>query len=252
MQARQPQELQLAAVAALSRFADDGAGQILVEAFPAFGPRVRAAASEVLFSRPAWLAAFLEAIDRGDLAASDVEPGRLRLLELNSDPRVAQRVARLKPKLQVGRRDEVVAAYQSALKLTGNPEAGKKHFQKVCAACHRLQNMGHEIGPNLATLQNRGPEAILLNVLDPNREVNPQYVNYVVMTTQGKSVTGLIAAETATSVTLRRKENETDTILRSQIEEMRGTGLSIMPEGLEKELDQQALADVIAYLMSLP
>jgi putative heme-binding domain-containing protein len=197
------------------------------------------------------LAEFLEAVARGDLPASDLEPGRLRLLEQHKDQRVAGLVGRLKQKLKLGQRDEVLAAYQAALKLKGNAEAGKKHFQKICAACHRLQNVGHEIGPNLATLQNRGPESILLNVLDPNREVNPQYVNYVVMTTQGRSVTGMIAAETATSVTLRRKENETDTILRSQIEEIRGTGLSIMPEGLEKELDQQAMADLIAYLMSL-
>src|SRR5262249_23920798 len=119
------------------------------------------------------------------------------------------------------------------------------------SVCHRLDNLGTEIGPNLATLQNRGAETILLNVLDPNREVNPQYVNYVLVTTEGKSITGLISAETATSVTLKRQENATDTVLRVNIDELRSTGLSIMPEGLEKQLDQQALADLIAYLLSV-
>ena len=103
----------------------------------------------------------------------------------------------------------------------------------------------------MTTLQNRGAEAILLNVLDPNREVNPQYVNYLLVTTEGRTITGLVAAETATSVTLRRQENATDTILRANIEELRSTGLSIMPEGLEKQLDQQAIADLIAYLLSV-
>jgi putative heme-binding domain-containing protein len=88
-------------------------------------------------------------------------------------------------------------------------------------------------------------------VLDPNREVNPQYVNYVVVASEGKSVTGLISAETATSVTLKRQENATDTILRVNIEELRSTGQSIMPEGLEKQLDVQAMADLIAYLLSV-
>ena len=111
----------------------------------------------------------------------------------------------------------------------------------MCSVCHRLENVGTEIGPNLATLQNRGAEAILLNVLDPNREVNPQYVNYILVTTEGRSITGLIAAETATSVTLKRQENATDTVLRANIEELRSTGQSIMPEGLEKQLDQQAV-----------
>jgi putative heme-binding domain-containing protein len=121
----------------------------------------------------------------------------------------------------------------------------------VCSVCHRLENVGTEIGPNLATLQNRGAESILLNVLDPNREVNPQYVNYILVTTEGRSITGLVAAETATSVTLKRQENASDTVLRANIDELKSTGQSIMPEGLEKQLAQQALADLIAYLLSV-
>jgi putative heme-binding domain-containing protein len=145
----------------------------------------------------------------------------------------------------------VLDAYKGVLAMQADLEKGKQHFKKVCSVCHRLDNVGTEIGPNLATLQIRGAEAILLNVLDPNREVNPQYVNYIVLTTSGKSYTGLIAAETATSVTLKRQENATDTILRVNIDELKSTGLSIMPEGLEKDLDPQAMADLIAYLLSV-
>src|SRR5207237_2166696 len=120
----------------------------------------------------------------------------------------------------------------------------------ACSVVDRPGNVGTEIGPDLATLQNRGAETMLLNVLDPNREVNPQYVNYILVTTEGRSITGLVAAETATSVTLKRQENATDTVLRANIEELKSTGLSIMPEGLEKQLDQQAVADLIAYMLS--
>jgi len=81
--------------------------------------------------------------------------------------------------------------------------------------------------------------------------VNPQYVNYILQNKAGKSVTGLIAAETANSVTLRRQENQQDTVLRDDIETLRSSGLSIMPEGLEKNLDRQAVADLIAYLLSI-
>jgi putative heme-binding domain-containing protein len=111
--------------------------------------------------------------------------------------------------------------------------------------------VGHEIGPNLATLQTRGADTILLNVLDPNREVNPQYVNYLVTTRDGRTFTGMIAAETATSVTLKRGDDQSDTILRIDIEQMRSTGLSLMPEGLEQQIDRQGMADLLAYLMSL-
>jgi putative heme-binding domain-containing protein len=145
----------------------------------------------------------------------------------------------------------VVDAHRRVLEMQGDPARGKASFQKICAACHRVEGVGYEIGANLATLKNRGAEAILVNVLDPNREVNPQYVNYVLVTDDGRTLTGTIAAETATSVTLKRAEGATDTVLRVNIEELTSTGQSIMPEGLEKQLDAQGLADVIAYLMQV-
>jgi putative membrane-bound dehydrogenase-like protein len=248
---RQPQEVQLAALGVLGRFADPEIAGIMIEQWPTFSPRLRTAALEAVFSRGAWLVKFLEAVENEAIPASDIEPARVRLLETHADAAVREKARGIAEKLKLGRRQEVLDAYKAALTLAGDPAKGKIHFQKVCSVCHRLDNVGTEIGPNLATLQNRGAEAIWLNVLDPNREVNPQYVNYVLVTTEGKSITGMIAAETATSVTLKRQENATDSVLRVNIDELRSTGLSIMPEGLEKQLDQQALADLIAYLLSV-
>ncbi len=249
--AREPQEVQLAALGVLARFADPDIGAVLVEHWAQFGPKLRAAALEAIFSRSAWLLTFLEAVEKETIPVADIEPARVRLLETHSSPAIREKARGVAARLKLGGRQEVLEAYKSALALAGEANRGKAHFQKICSVCHRLDNVGTEIGPNLATLQNRGAEAILLNVLDPNREVNPQYVNYVVVTSEGKSVTGLISAETATSVTLKRQENATDTILRVNIEELRSTGQSIMPEGLEKQLDVQAMADLIAYLMSV-
>jgi putative heme-binding domain-containing protein len=89
---------------------------------------------------------------------------------------------------------------------------------------------------------------VLANVLAPNQDVNPQYLNYVVVTTDGRQLTGMITAETATSVTLQRAENQTDTVLRIDIEDLRGTGVSLMPEGMEKQIDKQAMADLLEFL----
>jgi putative heme-binding domain-containing protein len=124
-------------------------------------------------------------------------------------------------------------------------------FEKTCATCHRLEGVGSEVGPNLAAMQARGPESILVNVLDPNREVNPQYVDYVVETGDGRTLAGLLASETAVSVTLKQPGGVFKTVLRADIERITSSGLSLMPEGLEKSLDEQALADVIAYIMSV-
>ena len=99
-------------------------------------------------------------------------------------------------------------------------------------------------------IKDRGKEGILLNVLDPNLNINPQYVDYVVLTDDGSVVTGMIAAETPNSITLQRGQDESTTILRTSIEELVETGKSIMPEGLEKQLTKQELADLLEYLMS--
>ena len=127
--------------------------------------------------------------------------------------------------------------------------AARTLFRKHCAVCHKVEGFGHEIGPNLATIKTRGAETILVNVLDPNREVNPQYLNYVVLTEDGRAMTGMISSETATSVTLRRAESASDTVLRIDIDQLKSTGLSIMPEGMEETIDKQSMADIIAYLM---
>ena len=91
----------------------------------------------------------------------------------------------------------------------------------------------------------------MLDILDPSREVDPRYQNYVVTTKKGQSLTGLIATETASSITLRRGEKAEDVLLRSQIDEISATGKSLMPDGLETQLSKQDLADLIDYLLTV-
>lgn len=248
---RQPQEIQLAALETLSQFKDAGVTAVLLEAWPTLGPRVRGQAAEALFARNDRLVGLLDAVEKGTIPSGDLDPARLKLLSSHSDVKIRERASKLLSGLQLGKRQDVVNAYRPALQLSGNPAQGKVVFGKICAACHKAEGTGHEIGPNLATVQNRGAETILLNVLDPSREVNPQYLNYVMITDDGRAITGMISAETATSVTLKRAEGLTDTVLRSNIEELRSTGQSIMPEGVEKQVDHQQMADLIAYLLSL-
>jgi putative heme-binding domain-containing protein len=247
----EPQDVQSAALVTLGKFADPSIAETLLAAWPGLSPRLRAEATEVLFSRKGHLVALLDAAGSGTVSLADVDPARIRALEKHPDAEVRKRAAPLVAKLSLGQRGDVVEAYRGTLAAAGDVSRGRQVFQKICASCHRLDGVGHEIGPNLATFRNRGAEAILINVLDPNREVNPQYVNYVLVTGDGRSVTGMIAAETANSVTLRRADDLTDTVERADIDELRSSGVSIMPEGLEKQIDQAAMADLLAYLLQV-
>ncbi|MGE3779999.1 MAG: PVC-type heme-binding CxxCH protein [Pirellulaceae bacterium] len=247
----QPSEVQAAALATLASFGDAEIAPIVIAAWPRLTPRLRSQASDVLSSRADWLRAMLAAAVDGSIPSADLDPTRLQLYMSHNEADIRALAEKLARQSQLSNRSEVLAEYRPVLNMPGDVARGKEVFTKICAACHQLGGMGYAIGPNLITMRNRGPEAVLTNVLAPNQEVNPQYVNYVVITSDGRQLTGMIAAETATSVTLKRAENQTDTVLRIDIEEMRATGASLMPEGLEKQIDKQAMADLLEFLKSV-
>ena len=105
--------------------------------------------------------------------------------------------------------------------------------------------------PNLATVANRSGEDLLVHILDPNREVAPNFVTYNIATTEGRTISGMISDESAAAIVLKRAEGATDVIPRDQIESIASTGLSLMPEGLEKWLSVMDLADLIAFVRTI-
>jgi putative heme-binding domain-containing protein len=114
-----------------------------------------------------------------------------------------------------------------------------------------LQGVGTQVGADLNAIRDHATESILINILDPNREVKPQFLSYHLVTDAGRILTGMIAAETPNNLTIRRADGTTETVLRIHIEELRSTGLSFMPEGLETQIDVPAMADLLAYLKSV-
>jgi putative heme-binding domain-containing protein len=124
-------------------------------------------------------------------------------------------------------------------------------FVKVCATCHQAEGRGIDVGPNLATVTGRSAEDLLVHILDPNREVAPNYVNYNIATNDGRVMSGIIGEESATAIVLKRAEGASDVISRDKIEAITSTGVSLMPEGLEKGFSAQDLANLIAFLRSI-
>jgi putative heme-binding domain-containing protein len=111
-----------------------------------------------------------------------------------------------------------------------------------------LAGTGHEVGPDLAALTDKSPESILVAVLDPNRAVESKFLNYTAVTKAGLTYQGLLAAETGNSITLKAPEAKLQVILRTDLEELLSSAKSTMPEGLEKDLKPQDLADIISHV----
>lgn len=244
----QPAELQTEAIALLSSFESADGAELLLARLDQLTPATKSRALDALLARDSWSRSLLKQIEAGSIPASELDPTRWKLLSESSQEDVRTLATKLAAANRPADRVEVLTNYRPALETAGDATRGKELFKKTCAACHKLQGVGHEIGPNLAAMKNRGPEAILVNVLDPNREVNPQYLNYLLLTTDGRSLSGILTGETATSVTLKKQENATETVLRVDIENLKSTGLSLMPVGMEKQVDKQGMADLLEYL----
>jgi len=243
---RTPPSLQREVIRALAGRDQPAVAVLLLQAWPSAGPELRRELSEALFARLERREALLDAIQAKQVLPSQLEPHRLAVLR--QTPRGAKLLAgTVSPK-----RDQVVRDYAEALKLPGNSTRGKLLFAKHCAACHRLEGVGHQVGADLlSALRGKSAEQLLVDILDPSREVDPRFLNYQVRTTRGVTYTGVIVADTATTLTLRRGESAEDIIPRRQIESIESSGVSLMPEGFEQHLDKQQMADLIRYLQSI-
>jgi len=142
----------------------------------------------------------------------------------------------------------VLEKYKIALTLPRDSAKGKAVFVKQCLKCHQLNGQGFMIGPDLAAVQNRPDESLLIDILDPSSVISAGFRAYNVSTKNGKIFTGVLAAETATSITLRKEQGAEDVILRRDIDEMIASSNSLMPDGLEKEMSPQDMANLIGYL----
>ncbi|MDB4394000.1 c-type cytochrome [bacterium] len=246
---RQPHLVSQAAIETLGTFNSPTIANPLLSAWSKLSPKLRATATEVLFARNDRLGRLFDAVDSEQISLADIGTPRLQIAAKSRDSKIKSRANTYLSNMGSADRSEILDKYQAALTQDADSIRGRKLFTQHCSVCHKINGVGHEIGPNLASIRTRGAETILANVIDPNREVNPQYLNYVLLTQDGRAMTGMVASETASSVTLRRAESATDTVLRVDIEELKSTGLSIMPEGMEKSIDVQAMADIISYLM---
>jgi putative heme-binding domain-containing protein len=132
--------------------------------------------------------------------------------------------------------------------MKGDAKRGQEVFKKNCATCHRVAALGIDVGPDIADTRTKTLSAMLNDIIAPNAAIDANYVNYVVTTKDGRILTGLLTAETASSITLVRAEKQSDVVLRKDVDEIASTGISLMPEGLEKSISVQEMADVLRFL----
>ena len=125
---------------------------------------------------------------------------------------------------------------------------GAAVFEKNCTVCHQMQGVGAKIGPDLSGIGQQPRETLLVQILDPSRQVLPDFVAYNAETKNGESYVGFIAKESPEAVTLRRANESDITLKRSELKALTSQGKSLMPDGLEAAMTEQDVADLIEFL----
>jgi putative membrane-bound dehydrogenase-like protein len=243
-------ELQAAAVAALAGLSDPRVPEVLLGGWKGYAPGLRVRVLDALLARQEWVPPLLDAVERKQVLAAEVDAAHRQRLLQHKLVGIRERSAKAFAGAVDPDRQKVVAAYRSALALAGDPAAGRQLFSKTCATCHQLGDLGQQVGPDLASVGDKSPDGLLIALLDPNRAVEARYVNYTAATKDGRTFTGLLASETGNSITLIGPDGKKQTLLRGELEELSSTGKSLMPEGLEKDLKPQDMADLIAFVRS--
>lgn len=244
-----PHEVQIAAVRGLAGYRETAVSEWLISRLRHVTPVVREELFAALLERPERTMALLKAVEKGDLSAPQLGLLRKTQLLASKNNNIRELAERVLTKVESSR-SSVIERYLPYLTNEGNAASGRDIFVKQCAACHRADGVGVEIGPHMETVRVWDRQKLLVNILDPNREVAPQSTNYAIVLSDGKVLSGLIADETANSLTLRRAGVAPETIARDDIEQLSNTGLSMMPIGLEESVSPADMIDLLAFLQS--
>lgn len=236
----------------LGRLDSPEVGGTVVAVLPTLPKVLVRDAIELLGQRGAWSMALVGAVTSGALDKGLVNPLQAAKMASSGDPKVREAVEALWGKFRDGRnpeREEVIKATKAMVARTpGNWQRGEAVFLKTCAACHVIHGKGHLIGPDLSVTGRGSLDQMLSNVLDPNLVIGNGYQARLVKTKDGRAIMGIPVEDNDQRLVLRPPAGADETIPRDAVAEVTTLPVSLMPEGLEKALTQQELADLIVYL----
>lgn len=245
---QEPEAIHMAVLTTCAEYDSPAVAQLILSLWNQLEPTEKLKATDLLLRRKAWALALLQHLQSEGLAITTLDPGHVTRLE-NYPDAATQKLARsMRSKHVATDRQQVFDDYREIALSGGDASRGKIVFEKNCASCHKLGDLGNEIGPNLASMISRGAESVLFNILAPNGEVDPRYLEYTLTTMDGQVLTGIQVGKTSTAVTLRAADNTLTTVLRVDIDDFRSTGKSLMPEGFERTIDKQSMADLLTFL----
>jgi putative heme-binding domain-containing protein len=237
---------------ALGKLDDARVARAVLDEYPNLDTELQPRAIELLTQRVAWSKQLLQAIAKKRVSASALNVNQVRRLLASKDSEVIRQVKSEWGAIRTERnpeRERVVAEMRAILRQTrGDPVAGVKVYNRICAQCHKIYGEGQEVGPDL-TANGRGSfDQLLSNVFDPSLVIGAAYQATAVSTTDGRFLTGLLTEDNPQRLVLKTQGGKLETIPRDQVEEVVPSKVSLMPEGLERQMTMKEIADLFAFL----
>ncbi|MDB6056227.1 MAG: putative rane-bound dehydrogenase, partial [Verrucomicrobiales bacterium] len=240
-------DLRKIALATLRKSRVPLSGEAMLDGWKGYVPETRVDVMNAIFSRLEWTKLLLDRLENGAIPPGQIAPTFQQKLLTHVQPSVTSRATKLFASANPNRK-KLVEDYQNIASLKGDPTRGANLFKQNCTTCHFFKGQGNAVGPDLGALGNKTVQTLLVAILDPNQAIESRYMSYTATTKNDRELTGVISTETPTSITIKTAGGAEEIVLRNDLASLTSSGLSLMPEGLEKALDHQGMADLIAYL----
>jgi len=240
-------------IAGLGRLDERKVADLLIARYAQLEPELRPRVVELLSQRPGWSLAMLRAVESGTISKDSINLNQVRKLLSSKDEAVAVRAKSIWGVVREGRnpqREQVIGRMREFLRTShGDAGAGAVVFKNVCGQCHKIYGEGQEVGPEITSNGRGSFEQLLSNVFDPSLVIGEAFQATSVSTADGRVLTGLQVENSAQRVVLKTQGGKLETIARENIDELKVSPMSLMPEDLEKQIKPQELADLFAFLV---
>lgn len=247
--------LNTTAMKGLSLFDDAALGDQLAKSYSSFHPVERPAVIETLVTRPTFAAALLDQIENGKIPAAELTALQARQIRSFANEKLSTRLAQVWGELRDSPADKqnLIEGLKKDLTAKSLATADERHgrsiFQSTCANCHRLFGAGGTIAPDLTGSGRHNLDYLLSNIIDPSSVVNKDFRMSILRLADGRILNGLVTSQDDDRVVLQTAKEKL-TFMKSEIDDIKLTTLSPMPEGILQPLKPEQIRDLIAYLMS--
>jgi putative membrane-bound dehydrogenase-like protein len=244
-------EVGLGMLEAVSLSDQSETGNAMVERFPDWTPNLRQTAIRILLSRTIWTEALIASLEVNKLRISELSLDQKQALLQTGNKKITDKAKVILARgggLPNADRQKVIDDSMFATTQSGDANLGKIVYKNQCSKCHQHQGEGVKIGPDMTGMAAHPKKELLIHIMDPNRDVEGNFRQYVVSTKGGKILTGMLASETKSSIELIDTEAKKQTVLRDDIDEIKASDRSLMPEGFEKQLSKPDLVNLLEFL----